>query len=99
MLYYYIPQYPWSIILDFLIHKCHPTAKLLKASSQRYLRPQIFTTYYKKLSFGMYIRLPTLTIDIEPSLEKCNIPFLTYLKTTQRRRRRKVKSIKRENIL
>jgi hypothetical protein len=75
-----IPDYPWFIIKQFLFRKIHPTAKLIKCYSERYLRPQIFMSHYSKLRNGMYVRLEKPVLEMEKSLHALNISFFTFVK-------------------
>lgn len=75
-----IPDYPWFLIKQFLFRKIHPTAKLIKEYSEKYIRPQIFMSHYTKLRNGMYVRMEKPVLGIEQSLLALNISFLTYVK-------------------
>ena len=75
-----IPDYPWSIIKEFLFRKVHPTSKILKSWCDRYQRPQIFMSKYFKLRNGSFVIMekPVLQIELESGLR-----FIHFIKIKQ----------------
>ena len=75
-----IPDYPWSIIKEFLFRKVHPTSKILKSWCDRYQRPQIFMSKYFKLRKGSFVIMekPVLQIELESGLR-----FIHFIKIKQ----------------
>jgi hypothetical protein len=71
-----IPDYPWSIIKEFLFRKIHPTSKILKTWCDRYQRPQIFMSRYFKLKNGSFVLMEKAVLQIE--LES-NLKFIHFI--------------------
>ena len=85
--HYYIPEYPWMIIKYYMLKKHHPTAKLFKTLSERYLRPQIFMSNYFQLKDGMFVKVDKPMLQMIPhSLEK-TLTFNRYVKMKDMKKR------------
>ena len=75
----YLPDYPWSIIKDFMLRKVHPSAKLLKLLSERYLRPQIFMSNYFLLKNGMFVKVDRPELQMKLSISS-SVKFIQYVR-------------------
>ena len=69
------------IIKEFMLKKQHPSAKLLKTLSQRYLRPQIFMSNYFQLKDGMFIKVDKPMLQMIPHSLESTLTFNRYVKT------------------
>ena len=76
---YYLPEYTWNIVRQFLFRKKHPVAILMKPLCIQYSRPQIYISNYYKLRNGMFVKLVKPFLQLDPSIEK-SIPFNIWFK-------------------
>ena len=87
----YLPDYPWMIIKEFMLRKRHPTAKILKLLSHRYLNPQIFVSNYYQLKSGMLVKVDKPVLQIRPQSLENSLTFKQYVKVKTIKKIRTIK--------
>ena len=85
--HYYIPEYAWMIIKEFMLKKQHPTAKLLKTLSLRYLRPQIFMSDYFQLRDGRFMKVDKPMLQMMPHSLEETLTFNRYVRMKDMKKR------------